>query len=55
VFVSATDTYVAGYEFNGTKNVAKIWNNGVATNLTSGTNDAYADSVFVFGTDVYVS
>ena len=28
------DVYVAGGEHNGTKDNAKIWKNGVATNLT---------------------
>ncbi len=49
------DVYVAGYENNGTKDVAKIWKNGVATPLTNGANNAYALSVYVSGTDVYVA
>ena len=44
-----------GNEYNGTKYVAKVWKNGVATALTNGSNDAEANSVFVFGTDVYVT
>ncbi len=47
--------YVAGYESNGIKDVAKVWKNGVATSLTNGSNDAVANSVFVLGTDVYVA
>ena len=38
-----TNVYVAGYEGN----VAKIWKNGVATNLTNGSISASASSVFV--------
>ncbi|MEJ7674268.1 MAG: heavy metal-associated domain-containing protein [Chitinophagaceae bacterium] len=49
------DVYVAGFESNGAKNVAKVWKNGVATSLTNGTYDAAAHSVYVSGTDVYVS
>jgi hypothetical protein len=51
--VSGTDVYAGGYENNGTKNVAKIWKNGVATSLTNGCNDGFVASVFVSGTDVY--
>lgn len=47
--------YVAGVEYNGTTNVAKLWKNGVAQNLTDGTMYAYAYSVFVEGNDVYVA
>ena len=47
------DIYVAGYEYIGTKSVAKIWKNGVATSLTNGSNNAETNSVYVLGTDVY--
>ncbi len=50
-----TDVYVAGNESNGTKDVAKVWKNGVATSLSNGANDARANSVYVSGTDVYVA
>lgn len=49
------DVYVAGYESNGTKSVAKIWKNGTAQALTNGLNDAYAHSLYVSGSDVYVA
>jgi hypothetical protein len=49
------EVYVAGYEKNGTKDVAKVWKNGVATSLANGSNDAQANSVFVSGTDVYAA
>jgi hypothetical protein len=55
VFVSGTDVYVAGQETNSAGRVtAKLWKNGIASNLSSGTTFAYANSVFLFGTDVYV-
>jgi len=50
-----TNVYVAGYESNGTHNVAKYWKNGVAVNLTNGSNDAFASSIVVSGNDVYVA
>src|SRR5690606_31364312 len=43
------------YEDNGTYKVAKIWKNGVAQDLTDGSTLAFAYSVFVSGSDVYVS
>jgi len=47
IFVSGSDVYVAGYELNGTKRVAKYWKNGIAVTLTDGTQNAYAHSVFI--------
>ena len=44
------DVYVAG----SIGNAAVIWKNGLPTYLTTGTNPAAANSVFVSGTDVYV-
>jgi hypothetical protein len=42
------DVYVAGYEYNAQdKNVAKLWKNGEEQNLTDGTRNASANSVFV--------
>jgi hypothetical protein len=54
--ILANTVYAAGWESNlaGIK-VAKIWKNGVATNLTDGTKEAEANSVFVSGSDVYVA
>ncbi len=49
------DVYIAGFEYNGSKRVAKVWKNGVASLLTNGSNDASASSVYVSDTDVYVA
>jgi hypothetical protein len=48
---ASADVYVAGVE-NG---IAKVWKNGVATNLSVASDSAFALSVFVAGTDVYVA
>jgi hypothetical protein len=48
---TTADVYVAGTE-NG---IAKVWKNGLATNLSILTDSAEAYSVFVSGTDVYVA
>ena len=49
------DVYVAGFENNAQGvRVAKIWKNGVAQNLSDGTQNAVARSVYVSGNDVYV-
>ena len=49
------NVYVVGYEENEKGiSVAKLWKNGIAQNLTDGTNDAIAYSVYVSGVDVYV-
>ena len=67
VFVSDGDVYVAGWERSGQeykdndiigterRYVAKLWKNGEAQNLTDGTHDAQAVSVFVSDNDVYVT
>jgi hypothetical protein len=47
IFISGVDVSAIGYESNGTKDVAKLWKNGVATNLSDATKDAGADVVFV--------
>ena len=64
IAVSGDDVYVAGYETETTEvapqqfmvvPVAKVWKNGVATTLTDGTNVGVANSVALFGGDVYVA
>lgn len=52
---TSKDVYVAGFESNGSKMIAKVWKNGVATSLTDGTEDAVANDIFVVDTNVYVS
>ncbi len=53
--VAGSDLYVTGYETNSTNvSVAKVWKNGIATNLSNGVISAYALSIFVSGIDVYV-
>ena len=47
--------YVAGFESNGSKDVAKVWKNGVAISLSNGSNSAEARGVFVVGADVYAT
>ncbi len=50
------DVYVAGWEYDGTQDVAKVWENGTELyNLTDGTQNAIARSLFVSGNDVYVA
>jgi hypothetical protein len=47
---------VAGYSgTNGTNHVAKYWMDGQETALSNGTNDAYANSICVSGSDVYIA
>jgi hypothetical protein len=55
--VSGEDVYAAGIEFQdaGSRGLATVWKNGVATLLTDGTQDARAFSVAVSGADVYVA
>ena len=49
------DIYVAGWENNGTNNVAKVWKNKKEIFHTSGSKEAIAYSVYVVGEDVYVA
>ncbi len=49
------DVHVAGYQFNGTANVAMYWKNGTPVALTDGTKDAKAMAVVVSGGDVYIA
>ncbi len=49
---STVDIYVAGYEWNGTNEVAVLWKNGATIRLADGTNDSEALGVTVSGSDV---
>ncbi len=49
------DVYVAGWESNGTVQVAKVWKNGAAMALSDGTHGALATAVAGSGGDVYVA
>ncbi|QCX39071.1 hypothetical protein FF125_11730 [Aureibaculum algae] len=57
VAVVNDDVYVAGYEYESTKNtfVAKVWKNGIPTSISNGNHDAYATSIAVDNDDVYVT
>ncbi len=48
------DIYTCGYQYNGAIPVATVWKNNVATALTDGTKEAFANAVVVSGKDVYV-
>jgi hypothetical protein len=49
------DVYIAGYEsISSITTVAKYWKNGVAVVLPCNDSTAYANDIFVSGTDVYV-
>ncbi|MBJ2173229.1 hypothetical protein JBL43_03215 [Aureibaculum sp. A20] len=52
---TTTDVYVAGFEDNGLRTVAKIWKNGIGTPLTDGTRTSEALSVFVAQDDIYAA
>jgi len=52
-FVSGSDVYMSGVEYGWEGNKAIVWKNGTQQYLTG--NDSGASSVFVLGSDVYVS
>jgi hypothetical protein len=62
VFVSGKDVYVVGekqlttfnFDYKFYPSVAILWKNGIPTNLSNGNTIAFATSVFVSGSDVYV-
>ena len=39
--VTGYDVYVAGFEYNGSIGVAKVWKNDSAQGLTNGTREKY--------------
>lgn len=55
VTVIGSDVYLTGYEFETAGSIAKVWKNGIATSLTSGTTLSKSFSIIGFGNDVYVS
>ena len=55
ILTDGDDVYIAGYESNGTKDVAKFWKNGTPVSLTNGTTDACAYALAVTGNDLYVA
>jgi len=60
IIVVDNDVYVVGWEGDfvgragGTGSVAKYWKNGQEVQLTSGASYAYAKSIAIMGTNVYV-
>ena len=54
-YVPEAKVYAAGYYNNGSKDVACYWIDGEKTDLTDGTQNAKANSIFVDGTDIYVA
>ncbi|WP_190810903.1 hypothetical protein [Flagellimonas sp. S3867] len=55
VYVSGTDVYVAGYEYENGVSIAKYWKNGVGVPITDGSRDAIAYDILVNGDDVYIA
>jgi len=55
IAVSGNDVYVAGQVAGSNHDIAVYWKNGVEIDLTDGSNEAGANSIFVQGTDVYVA
>ncbi|PKV51198.1 putative repeat protein (TIGR01451 family) [Aquimarina sp. MAR_2010_214] len=53
--ITPTKIYIAGEALGGTDPDAILWKNGTATLLSPSTNNARANSIFVSGTDVYVT
>lgn len=55
IYVTENDVYIAGTEYNGSYNIAKVWKNGVASNLGDATKETTADAITVSGNNVYVT
>ena len=54
VTVLKPNIYAVGYQTQGDKMVAVVWKDGVAQNLTDGTNDAAARSINIMDNEVFV-
>lgn len=55
IALSGSDVYVAGYESNGTLQIAKYWKNGTAVILSDTTANVIANAIALIGADVYVA
>jgi hypothetical protein len=58
IYVFENDVYICGSGSSPSSNsnlVAKVWKNGISTNLTNGLTNAQASGVFVFENDIYVA
>lgn len=57
IFVSGNDVYVVMQDYNNTssKYMVKLWKNGIVTNITDATYNATPTSIFVSGSDVYIT
>jgi membrane-bound inhibitor of C-type lysozyme len=47
ISVINNNVYVSGTGYNGVNGVAKFWKNGASTNLSDGSKNAIASSIFV--------
>ena len=57
IAIDGSTIYVAGTEPSNTtgRKIAKYWKNGVSSNLSNGTFDAYVSDIIVHDNDVYVT
>lgn len=56
VFVSGGDIYVTGFQWTSTStSKLKMWKNGIATNITNGTNSVIGNDIFIKGNDIYIA
>ncbi len=53
--VGEVTVYTAGYYSNGTHDIAAYWIDDAKNDLTDGSVDARANSIFLYGSDVYVT
>ncbi|RYZ87728.1 MAG: hypothetical protein EOO68_27270 [Moraxellaceae bacterium] len=56
IAISGENIFVSGIGYNNNDHyVAKYWKNEVAVDLTDGTRNAFANGIYVNGSDLYVS